>query len=238
MPSCFKALKLSQIKSDFTAMVSHELRTPLATVKESIRLMSDGLTGGVSEEQKVCLEMTLRNVERLIRLVNDILDFSRFEQGKMKWNLKEHNLTQLIRETLESYRPLIIGKGLAINFVTDSEIPSLLFDADAITQVLSNLLGNAVKFTEKGEICVHAQRLASEVVISVRDTGCGIPENQMHKLFQPFEQIYNGAGRKPGGTGLGLMICKQIVGQHGGRIGVESQFGKGSTIFFSLPCKS
>lgn len=229
--------KLLRVRVDFSARVSHELRTPLSALKESINIVYQGASGAL-KEQKMFLEMAKRNIERLGRLVDDVLDFSRLDSGKKTFDMRKNNINDLIREGGAFYGPLAARKGLQIRFQLQSEIPEITFDYDSILQVFINILSNAVKFTERGEILIQSRLLSSGVEISVQDTGAGIAKKDIKRLFQPFEQIEGGSGKKNEGTGLGLTISRQIIEQHRGKISISSVIGKGTQARFSLPLHS
>lgn len=224
-----------KLKTNFTSMVSHELRTPLTAIKEGISIVLDGSAGPVNDEQKDFLGTAFRNVERLARLINDVLDFSKLRSGKMVMKMKDADVPLIIQEVVKANEPLASSKGLYLRTSTEGEIPRIKLDRDRIIQVIINLLSNASKFTEKGGITITACRKDEEVIVSVEDTGPGIKAADIPKLFAEFRQLEDAKTRKTGGTGLGLAICKQIVERHGGRIWVESEEGKGSAFRFSLP---
>jgi|GEM_PF-2899128 len=227
--------RLSQVKSEFTAMVSHELRTPLTAILESVNMVADGFTGALSEEQKNYLEMTRRNVKRLSRLINEVLDFSKMEAGGKKAVLTENNLNELIVQAVKPYQPLAGRKGLELSWQLDPDLPAFKFDGDGITQVLENMLSNAVKFTDCGKILVSSKRAQGKAEVCVEDSGCGIDSGDIPKLFTPFEQFGRKAGKCFEGSGLGLVISKMIVEQHKGRMWVDPEPGKGTKVCFTLP---
>lgn len=231
-------IKLAQVKSDFAAMTSHELRTPLAVVRESINVVADELASGFSEEQKMYLDMAKRNIERLKRLTDDVLDFHKMETGRYVFRAKLGNINKLILDMAAFHAPLAKRKGLDLKCELDEKVPMVIFDSDKIAQVLTNLLNNALKFTVKGEIVIGSKLIQDTVEIYVRDTGRGLSQADIKRLFKPFEQIIpKGEGRSEG-TGLGLAISKDIIEHHGGSISVESKEGIGTTIHFSLPLNS
>ncbi len=230
-----KLLRMYNVKSDFTSMVSHELRTPLATIKEGVGMVEDGTTGSLNGQQKKCLKAVLRNIDRLKRLIDDILDFSKFEQKKMKFKSVKGNLNEVISQVLKGYDVLLERKGLKLVMDLDPSLPLVNFDADRITQVLHNLINNAINYTNEGHIEVESKVEDRAVKVSIRDTGCGIKREDLHRVFERFEQVGAEAMPRKGSTGLGLAICKQIVEQLGGRIFVESEYEKGSEFFFILP---
>lgn len=223
------------IKTEFTSMVSHELRTPLAVIMQGIKLVADGVCGELEKEQKYYLTMAERNVERLGRLINDVLDIQKLEAGMMEFNMQMNNINELVVQIQESMRPVAEKKGLNIDIIVDKSINEIKFDGDRIIQVLTNLVNNALKFTKDGKITIMTEKEDKNIKVSVSDTGSGIREEDMHKLFGKFEQIYTGRDRKTGGTGLGLAISKEIVERHNGKIWAESEFGKGTIFSFILP---
>lgn len=230
-----KLLSMYNIKSDFVNTVSHELRTPLTIIKEGVRIVVDGTAGGLNEKQERFLNMAMDNIDRLSRLINDVLDLSKLEGKKMKFKAFKGNLNELIDNVVKSYELLINKKGLKLYKKTDPFLPLVTFDADCMVQICCNLITNAIKFTEKGSISVESRRCGGNVEVSVEDTGRGIEEKDMPRMFQKFEQINSEDGSKNNGTGLGLAITKQMVEQLGGEIRVESQYGKGSRFIFTLP---
>ncbi|OQA91088.1 MAG: Aerobic respiration control sensor protein ArcB [Elusimicrobia bacterium ADurb.Bin231] len=228
--------KAVAIKTDFISMVSHELRTPLAVIKEGINIVADGSCGDINEEQKKYLSTAQRNIQRLGRLVTDVLDIQKMEAGLTEFDIIANDLNRLIREIGEDMTRVASQKGLAIKFNIDDKLPSVKFDMDKINQVLTNLINNAIKFTDAGEInlgTVFEENKFAKVYVS--DTGPGIKTEDIPKLFQKFAQIAVSNNRKPGGTGLGLAICKEIIERHNGKIWAESEFGKGTTFYFILP---
>ena len=227
-----KALK---IKSDFISTVSHELRTPLAAIKESISIVLDGVTGTTTDGQKEFLEMAKRNVDRLARLINDILDFQKMESGKMVFNMQKNDINEAVEEVGNTMATIASQKNLDFTLDLETNLPKLTFDKDKIIQVLTNLVSNAVKFTDKGGITIKTASKGNGVYVSVQDTGVGIKEEDIPKLFAEFEQLERAEERQAGGTGLGLAISKRIIERHDGRIWASSEHGKGSTFTFFLP---
>jgi signal transduction histidine kinase len=232
-----KLLKMYTVKSEFTSMVSHELRTPLAIIKEAVSIVEDEIEGPLGPKQKEYLHIASQNIERLARLINDILDFSKLEGKKMEFKIVEGDLNGLIRQVLKSYEGIIEKKGLGLRANLDPSLPLVGLDEDRIVQVLHNLFDNAIKFTERGWIAVGSRTVGNGLEVSVEDTGCGIRGEDLHRVFEKFEQLVPEGQKKKNGTGLGLAICKQIIEQLGGRIFVESEYGKGSKFFFTLPTR-
>ena len=222
------------VKSEFTSIVSHELRTPLTAIKEAIDVVSDGTAGEVNKHQADFLALAKRNVDRLHRLINDALDFSKLERGEFNIEFGPCDLDALVAETVAQQRLAAEKHGLRLELALDGRLPPVRMDTDRISQVLTNLIGNAIRYGECGWIEVATRLSGDEVVVRIQDTGPGIPENKLDNIFDAFVQLSTGPGRRSGGTGLGLAICKKIVDLHGGRIWVESEVGAGSAFSFSL----
>lgn len=229
----------SRHKSQFLANASHELRTPLTAIKGFVDNMIDGLTGPLNEKQTRYLTRTKSNVDRLARLINDLLDLSRIEAGRIDLKPTHLPLVTLIKEVAESLRPVADEKLLSLEVSCLDHSVTAWADRDKVTQVLMNLIGNAVKFTpSQGKVTVAVQRNGHEwVQISVADTGPGIPAEEANKIFDMFYQAAEVGQQKPKGTGLGLAISKSLVEMHGGEIWVESEVGRGSLFSFTLPAR-
>jgi GAF domain-containing protein len=225
----------SQHKSQFLANMSHELRTPLNAILGYTELMADGAYGEPSEKMFGILKRLEANGKHLLGLINDVLDLSKIEAGQLVLELSDYciqDIAQTVRSTLE---PLAADKKLGFKVEVAPRLPSGRGDGRRLTQVLINLVGNAIKFTDAGEVAIKAEVNNGAFYVSVRDTGPGISAADQSKLFQEFQQADNAITRKKGGTGLGLAISKRIIEMHGGRIWVESQSGQGSTFTFTLP---
>jgi signal transduction histidine kinase len=215
--------------------MSHELRTPLNAILGYTELMADGAYGEPSEKMFGILKRLEANGKHLLGLINDVLDLSKIEAGQLVLELSDYcvqDITQTVRSTLE---PLAADKKLAFKVEVNPQLPPGRGDGRRLTQVLINLVGNAIKFTDAGEVAIKAEATNGSFYVAVRDTGPGISAADQAKLFQEFQQADNAITRKKGGTGLGLAISKRIVEMHGGRIWVESQPGQGSTFTFTLP---
>ncbi|MFH1201529.1 MAG: PAS domain-containing sensor histidine kinase [Candidatus Omnitrophota bacterium] len=223
--------KLAQAKSAFTSMVSHELRTPLSSLKESVSQVLEGMLGTINEGQRKLLDIAKRNVDRLARLITEVLDFQTLETGKMVFKIQDNDINEVVKETEETMNIISKEKGLHFTLNLDKELPKIKFDRDKISQVLANLVNNSLKLTEKGNITISTTKGNNVIQISVKDTGPGIKEEDMPRLFQQYEQLE----RKAGGTGLGLAISLEIIKAHGGKIWAESTFGHGTTMHFLLP---
>ncbi len=224
-----------EIKSQFISTVSHELRTPLTIIKEDIAIILDGSAGRIKKKQREILGIAKRNVDRLARLINDVLDFQKLEAGRIQFDLKENNINDIVKDVHRTMQPMTQSKQIDFILNLDTNIPRIKCDNDKIVQVLTNLVSNAAKFAEQGKIMVSTTRGENTVLTSVSDTGKGIKPEDLPKLFNRFQQLENRDERKTGGTGLGLAISKQIVHLHGGKIWAESQYGEGTTFHFLLP---
>jgi len=225
----------SQHKSQFLANMSHELRTPLNAILGYTELMADGAYGEPSEKMLGILKRLEANGKHLLGLINDVLDLSKIEAGQLVLELSDYcfqDIAQTVRSTLE---PLAADKKLAFKLELDPDLPPGHGDGRRLTQVLINLVGNAIKFTDAGEVAIKAEANKGAFYVSVRDTGPGISAADQAKLFQEFQQADNAITKKKGGTGLGLAISKRIIEMHGGKIWVESKPGQGSTFTFALP---
>ncbi len=228
--------ELDRLKSEFVAVVSHEVRTPLTSIKGSLELLGDERFHKLPPPQKELLSICQANTERLISLINDILDFSKLESSKLSLNIEASDVGRVVTEAVENIRNLAAQKGIEIELRVDGSTGAIEADPMRVGQVATNLLGNAIKFSpEKGRIEVFASGEDGQVTISVKDYGRGIAPRDLSRLFQRFAQLDSSTTRKAGGTGLGLVISKGIVEQHGGKIWVESALGEGSTFSFSLP---
>jgi signal transduction histidine kinase len=215
--------------------MSHELRTPLNAILGYTELMADGAYGEPSEEMLGVLKRLEINGKHLLGLINDVLDLSKIEAGQLELELSDYcvrDIAQTVRSTLE---PLASDKKLAFKLELAPDLPPGHGDGRRLTQVLINLVGNAIKFTDAGEVAIKAEANNGSFHVSVRDTGPGISAADQAKLFQEFQQADNAITKKKGGTGLGLAISKRIIEMHGGRIWVESRSGQGSTFAFTLP---
>lgn len=227
-----KLMELDRMKSDFVANVVHELRTPLAIIKGNIDNLVEGYTGEVAPRQKEVLTDIFKVVERLARLVNNLLDLAKIESGMMKLEKEALDIVELANETLKGFEKLAKDKGISINKEFSKSKIILNADRDKLTQVFVNLMGNAVKFMEKGGITVRIIKLQDEVQIEIQDTGPGMTKEETEKIFDKFVRV---VAEKKEGTGLGLPIAKDIIAIHKGRIRVESTPGKGSNFIFNLP---
>jgi signal transduction histidine kinase len=228
---------MEKLKEDFGAMIVHDLRSPLNTMMSSVSMMNEGLVGALNEEQKKWLARIQESGQKMMSLINDFLDLSKLEAGKIELVKEEVDLRQLIQNSLDTYGVMAEDKKISLANRVESNLPSVIADPRRLDQVLTNLLSNAVKFTgENGTIEVGASRQnGKETRVWVKDTGVGIQPQELGLVFEKYRQTTSGKTSKHKGTGLGLMICKMIVEAHGGKIWVESELNKGTTFFFSLP---
>jgi GAF domain-containing protein len=225
----------SQHKSQFLANMSHELRTPLNAILGYTELMADGIYGQLPEKTMGVLKRLESNGRHLLGLINDVLDLSKIEAGQLILELTDYSLEDIAQTVRSTLQPLAADKKLAFKVEVAAKMPAGHGDGRRLTQVLINLVGNAIKFTDVGEVVITAGATDGSFHLSVRDTGPGISAADQAKLFQEFQQADNAITRKKGGTGLGLAISKRIVEMHGGKIWVESQLGQGSTFSLTLP---
>ena len=227
---------LDRLKSEFVAVVSHEIRTPLTSVKGALELLGDDRYFRNTEQQGKLLTIAHANAERLLLLINDILDFSKLENASLPMTIEPVQLEPILQQAVHNLRTMIEERNIVVDLELATGLPDLMLDPSRITQVVTNLLSNAMKFSPgEGHIEILAERWQGLVRVGVRDHGEGISPQDLPKLFRKFSQIDSGPTRKVGGTGLGLVICKGIVEQHGGTIWVESTHGEGSTFYFTLP---
>jgi PAS domain S-box-containing protein len=231
--------QLDHMKSDFVSNVSHELRTPLTAIKGSVDNMLDGITGDLSEKQSRYLVRIKSNADRLGRLINELLDLSRIESGKIDLIHINLPVVSLAKEVAEVLRPVAAEKLISLEVSHNGDEVYAWADRDKITQVLVNVVGNAVKFTpSNGKVTITVdQRQQASVTLSVKDTGPGIPEDEIDKIFDKFYQVARVNKEKTKGAGLGLAISKALVEMHGGKLWIESELGKGSVFSFSIPAR-
>jgi len=218
--------------------MSHELCTPLNAILGYTQLILDGVYGDAPDKIRDVRERIDRSGRHLLGLINDILDLSKMEAGQLTLAITEYSLEQVVQTAFTAAESLAAEKHLALNLDVAPDLPTGRGDERRITQVLLNLVGNAIKFTEDGEVRIEAKSSNGAFVVSVSDTGPGISEDDQHKLFEEFQQAESHSARKQGSTGLGLSIAKRIVELHGGRIWVESSTGNGSTFTFALPVRA
>jgi GAF domain-containing protein len=235
--------KADELKTQFLANMSHELRTPLNSILGFSRVILKGIDGPITELQEQDLSAIYNSGQHLLGLINDILDLSKIEAGKMELSLQDNvDLNEIIQGVLTTAVGLIKDKPIQLHSVIPADLPLITADTRKVRQIILNLVSNAAKFTEEGSITVEAKLQrntngVNEILISVTDTGSGISTEDQKKLFTPFSQVDSSLTRKTDGTGLGLSISQYFVHMHGGEIGLQSELGKGSTFYFSLPTK-
>jgi signal transduction histidine kinase len=225
----------SQHKSQFLANMSHELRTPLNAILGYTEMMVDGLYGDVPEKAQGVLERVQSNGKHLLGLINDVLDLSKIEAGQLTLAIEEYSVPDMVATVMSATESLARTKGIALISAVGQGLPRGHGDARRLTQVLLNLVGNAIKFTDEGKVEIRGARANDNFELAVVDTGPGIAPADQAKIFEEFQQVDNTSTRKKGGTGLGLSISRKIVELHGGRITVESEVGKGSTFKVTIP---
>jgi len=241
--------EVDRMKTEFISTVSHELRTPLTSVLGFAKIIrrkfqddivpvlpgSDGRIGRCAGQIRDNLDIILAEGQRLTELVDDVLDIAKMESGRYEWDMAPLSLAEVAGHAVRAVSGLVARKGLALEVRVPPDLPGLLGDRDRLVQVFVNLLGNAVKFTDAGGIVLEARQAEDQIRVTVRDTGTGIAEADLERIFEKFKQAGNTLTEKPKGTGLGLPICRQIVEHHGGRIWAESRPGEGSAFIFTLP---
>ena len=228
------AKKVDKIKSTIISDVSHEIKTPLLPIKNSIELILERDTSNMTGEQVGFLKIAGRNIDRLIRMVNNLLDISRIETGTFQLILTETNIHDLINEVTDTALFYARVKNVKPVIKIGKNLPKLTCDRDRIIQVIFNLVSNAIKFSnDNSKIFINAIKGKKDILVKIRDLGIGIKKGQAAKIFKRFKQV--GVYKNLGGSGLGLAVSKEIIKRHGGKIGVKSSFGRGSTFYFSLP---
>lgn len=250
-----KLERLERLKSEFISIVSHELRTPLTSIKNSLDIMLSGKCGEVTEAYEKFLTMAKRNSQRLSGIINDLLDLSKIEAGKMDYHFKNMNVNSVIEYVKSALSVLAKDKKITITTEEDENLPEISADSQRLEQVLTNLVSNAIKFTPEGKNItikselINAQNIKTNesfmpviekldgyyVMVSVKDEGIGMAEENLLHAFDKFAQIENSLSRKVGGSGLGLPIAKQLIEAHKGAIWCESELDKGSTFHFTVP---
>jgi signal transduction histidine kinase len=227
----------SQHKSQFLANMSHELRTPLNAILGYAELILDNVYGDTPEKMREVLDRIQRNGRHLLGLINDVLDLSKIEAGQLNLSLADYSLKEVVQSVYSAVEALAKEKHIALKVDVPPHLPAARGDERKLTQVLLNLVGNAIKFTDMGEVAIKASAANGSFTVAVRDTGPGIAEAEQAKIFEEFQQADSSITKKKGGTGLGLAIAKRIIELHGGRLWVESSPGHGSTFSFTVPTK-
>ena len=236
---CERLGELERMKADFFSSMSHELRTPLTSIKEGTGLLLDGVGGETTDKQRRLLTILAEESNRLIGVVNSLLDLSKLEAGMLNYEFETVNLDPLIRRAVAEIAPLVEAKQITVETAIEVPLPPARLDPERMLQVLRNLLGNAVKFTPKGgQVTVTASPGDGKLQVSVQDSGPGIPAESLTAIFEKFHQGNHKRAHTRPGTGLGLAIAKNIINSHGGEIWAESQLGQGSKFCFVLPCSA
>jgi len=231
---CNRLNELDELKSDFFSTMSHELRTPLTSIKEGIGLLLDDREKRITEKQKKVLSILAEESNRVIGLVNSMLDVAKMEAGMTAYHYESTQIVNLARQVMVEMEPLAEAKRIALRADLPADLPLLRLDQERILQVFRNLMGNALKFTREGSVHVAARRTGKVIELSVSDTGPGISPENLLTIFDKFQQAHHDRSRS-GGTGLGLAIVHHIISSHGGKIWAESEPGQGSTFTFMLP---
>ncbi|MCX7974224.1 MAG: PAS domain S-box protein, partial [Candidatus Aminicenantes bacterium] len=230
-----RAEAADRLKSAFLATMSHELRTPLNSIIGFTGILLKGLAGPLNEEQIKQLQIIKNSGQHLLALINDVLDLSKIEAGQMEIHCEPFDFSSSIRQVMEVAKPLAEAKNLFLEAEIDPEIGEITSDRRRLEQILLNLISNGIKFTEKGGVRLDCRKAEQEVIIRVSDTGIGIKPEDFDRIFQPFSQLDTGLTRQYEGTGLGLTICHRLAQLLGGKLSVESEYGKGSTFQLILP---
>jgi signal transduction histidine kinase len=228
--------EVDRMKTEFVALVSHELRTPLTSIKGYTDLILDGDAGEVGEEAREYLEVVQSNADRLVALVNDLLDLSRLESGRVQLKIEDVDLGDVVDVAIRTLREMIAAKDQTLAVDVDPALPPVRADRDKTIQIVTNYLSNAYKYTPAGgRLRIEVARAETHARVSVSDNGYGISAEAQQRLFTRFYRVDNSDTREIGGTGLGLSIVKAFVELQGGEVGVESEAGKGSTFSFTVP---
>ena len=228
--------KLDRVKSEFVSNVSHELRTPLTSILGYAKLLYNNKVGELAEEQRQSLKIIIDESERLTRLINDVLDLAKLETGKIKYKVEDIDVVEIADHCLQTVMMIAMEKQIKLLLKKGDNVPIIKANRDLLRQVFLNLLNNAIKFTDKnGKVSISVGGIKDSVKISVKDNGCGIPDEEMARLFDKFYQVDSSMTRKHGGTGLGLPIVKHIINLHKGTIKVNSERNKGTEFIFTLP---
>jgi signal transduction histidine kinase len=244
-----KLQEKDKLKTEFLSIASHELRTPLAAVLGYAKIINNRLKNSIfpnvrTEDSKVVMSISkvqngldtiILEGKRLTDLINGLLDVEKIESGEVEWCMEHTSVAEIIKQATVLAQSTYEEYGLELIIDVEGELPEVVGDKNRLEQVVINLISNAIKFTENGSVTCRARKINNEIVISVIDTGKGIPEGDQEKIFDKFKQSGTVLKGKPKGSGLGLTICKEIVKHHGGRIWVDSELGKGSSFSFTLP---
>ena len=230
--------QLDTLKDEFISTVSHELRTPLTSIRGALGLLSSGVIGDVDAKAQNLLRIAVTNTDRLIRLINDILDIERMESGRAPLQVRRCSMRELCKQAIETMKPMADANTVHVELITPAASEGLFFDGDSdrILQVLTNLLSNAIKFSPPAStIRIQTEATSDSIMVKVSDEGRGIPGDKLDSIFDRFQQVEPSDARQKGGTGLGLSICRSIVQQHSGSIWAQRNLGPGTTFYVMLP---
>lgn len=231
---------IERMKTEFVSISAHQLRTPLSAIKWILRMLLDGDLGPLSDTQKEFLGKTYQSNERMIRLINDLLNVTRIEEGRFLYNIKRDNITEAVEKVVGPAKEAAKRRRLSFKFEKPTErVPQAYIDPDRIAFALQNLIDNAIHYTKKGgiKVSLEYQKEKEQVLVSVQDTGIGIPKDQRNRMFDKFFRGANAIKAETEGSGLGLFIAKNIIEAHGGKIWFESKENRGTTFYFTLPLR-
>jgi len=229
---------IERMKTEFVSIAAHQLRTPLSAIKWTLKMLLDGDLGPLSKEQKEFVKKTYQSNERMIRLINDLLNVTRIEEGRFVYAFVLIDLRKIIENIVDSYKELIKNKKLEIKFKKPKKFPKIKIDLEKMSLAVQNLIDNAIRYTlPGGKIEISLKNLGKEIEFQIKDTGIGIPKSQQERIFTKFFRGFNATKLATEGSGLGLFITKNIIEAHGGKIWFESEERKGTTFYFTLPVK-
>ena len=232
---------IERLKTEFVSIAAHQLRTPLSAIKWTLRMILDGDLGEVPEEQRKFLQGTYASNERMIKLINDLLNVTRIEEGRFLYNIQSRDIIEVVKKVIDPFKEIAQREGLKFEFkIPKKKIPKLEVDTEKISLVIQNLIDNAIHYTKSGgvvKVSIEFLKKKNQFLFSFNDTGIGIPKNQQKRVFTRFFRAANAIRAETEGTGLGLFIAKNIVEAHGGKIWFESVENKGTTFYFTLPVK-
>lgn len=233
-------VKLQNIQYDFVTMASHQLRTPLSAVKWFCEILLAKRAGKLAKKQEQYLREIYRSNERAIGLVNDLLDVSRIQEGQIHLEVRPSQIEKIVEEVIDDYSALVKTAGVSVDYqIVNGPLAIVETDPDKLRRVMINLFSNAIKYTPAGgKIKIILEKKGSSVSVSIADTGVGIPKSEQSHIFEKFFRSHNVLKMSPDGTGLGLFIVKSLVEIMGGKISFESEEGKGTAFYFTLPLKS
>ena len=226
--------EVERMKSEFVSIASHEMRTPLTAIHGTLELLNAGRLGELFPAGEKIAKIALRNSDRLVHLLENLLDLERMESSKDRLEKQLCDSAELIQQAIDTLQSQAQQQQIVLQ--NDARSLELWADCDRIVQALINLIGNAIKFSApNSKVWITCQQEAENILFAIKDRGRGIPQDKLETIFERFQQVDASDSRKKGGTGLGLAICRHIVQQHGGKIWVQSVYGEGSTFFFTIP---